>query len=52
MLKNWHREETTSYSQVCQKKREILWMNFEPRKQLTFEDLVWRKDEKKGAEHE
>ena len=29
-LRNWHREETTSYSQVCSKKREVLWMNFEP----------------------
>lgn len=29
-LKGWHREETTCYSQVCSKKREILWMNFEP----------------------
>ena len=29
-LKNWHREEATSYSQVCSRKREVLWMNFEP----------------------
>lgn len=29
MLNGWHREETTSYSQVCSKKKEILWMNFE-----------------------
>ena len=29
-LRGWHREETTCYSQVCSKKREILWMNFEP----------------------
>ena len=29
-LRNWHREERTSYSQVCSKKREVLWMNFEP----------------------
>lgn len=34
-LKAWHREETTSYSQVCSKKREVLWMNFEPIKHLT-----------------
>lgn len=29
-LRNWHREETFCYSQVCSKKREIVWMNFEP----------------------
>lgn len=34
-LKSWHREETTCYSQVSSKKREVLWMNFEPQaKQL------------------
>lgn len=33
-LQGWHREETTCYSQVCSKKREVLWMNFEPVKQL------------------
>lgn len=34
LLKNWHKEETTSYSQVCSKKQEILWMNFEPLNQM------------------
>lgn len=29
-LKDWHKEETTCYSQVCSRKREVLWMNFEP----------------------
>lgn len=33
-LQGWYREETTCYSQVCSKKREVLWMNFEPVKQL------------------
>lgn len=28
-LRGWHREETTSYFQVCSKKREVLWMNYE-----------------------
>ncbi len=37
-LHNWHREETTCYSQVCSKKREVLWMNFEPLGQLTLEN--------------
>ena len=35
-LQGWHREETTCYSQVCSKKREVLWMNFEPQKQLSL----------------
>ena len=30
MLKGWHRAERTAYSQVCSKKQEILWMNYEP----------------------
>lgn len=34
MLVGWHREETTCYSQVCSKKREVLWMNFEPVRQM------------------
>lgn len=39
-LKGWHREETVSYSQVCSKKREILWMNFEPSRQMRIEEFV------------
>ena len=35
-LNGWHREETTCYSQVCSKKKEVLWMNFEPEKQMTL----------------
>lgn len=34
MLRNWHREGTVCYSQVCSKKREVLWMNFEPFNQM------------------
>lgn len=30
MLKGWRRVETVAYSQVCSKKQEVLWMNFEP----------------------
>ena len=37
-LHGWHREETICYSQVCSKKREILWMNFEPYKQMRLFD--------------
>lgn len=29
-LRGWHREEAVSYSQVASRKKEILWMNFEP----------------------
>ena len=39
-LQGWHREETVCYSQVCSKKREILWMNFEPEKQLSLCDVI------------
>ena len=28
-LSDWYREETISYNQVCRKKREIVWMNYE-----------------------
>lgn len=33
-LKGWHREEKISYSQIGSKKREVLWMNFEPAEQM------------------
>ena len=36
MLCKWERRENTSYSQVCSKKKEVLWMNFEPNKQLSL----------------
>lgn len=40
MLAGWNKYEMISYSQTCSKKREILWMNYEPSgKQMTFEDL-------------
>lgn len=39
MLVGWNRYETTAYSQVCSKKREVIWMNFEPvNRQMTFDD--------------
>lgn len=48
MLAGWHKEETTCYSQVASKKKEMLWMNFvPPGKQLTFEDIEegkWERD--------
>lgn len=30
MLQGWNRYETTAYSQVCSKKREVIWMNYDP----------------------
>ena len=39
MLVGWNRYETTAYSQVCSKKKEAIWMNFEPvNRQMTFDD--------------
>lgn len=38
-LKGWHREETTSYSQLSTRRREVLWMNFEPSRQMRMEDI-------------
>lgn len=39
MLQGWYREEKTCYSQVCSKKREVLWMNFEPMGQMSIDDI-------------
>ncbi len=39
MLAGWNRYEKTAYSQVGSKKREIIWMNYEPLvRQMTFDD--------------
>lgn len=41
MLQGWHQEETTCYSQVGSKKKEILWMNFEPEgRQMSIEEML------------
>lgn len=41
MLAGWNRYETTAYSQVCSKKREVLWLNYDPpERQLSFDDYV------------
>lgn len=37
-LKTWYREETKCRSQVGTVKKEVLWMNFEPQKQITLDD--------------
>lgn len=40
MLRKWERREKVSYSQVCSKKKEVLWMNFKPANiQMSFEDF-------------
>lgn len=36
-LKNWHREERESRTQSGRKRREVLWMNFAPEKQIRME---------------
>lgn len=38
-LCGWYREETVCYSQVCSKKREVLWMNFKPHRQMRIDDF-------------
>lgn len=41
LLGGWQRRERTAYSQVGSKKKEVLWMNFEPaNRQMDFEDFV------------
>lgn len=41
MLIGWAKRETEAYSQVCSKKREIIWMNFEPpEKELNLFDFM------------
>ncbi len=47
-LKNWHREETFCYSQVKSKKKEVLWMNFMPEKQMSLFELREKEKERKG----
>lgn len=37
-LQGWHREEIECRSQVNTVKKEVLWMNFEPQKQMTLDD--------------
>lgn len=38
MLDKWERRETISYSQVCSAKKEIIWMNFRPQRQMELQD--------------
>ena len=33
-LQGWHKEETTCYTQSRSKRKEVLWMNFEPEVQM------------------
>ena len=39
-LQGWRREETICYSQTSSKKREVLWMNFEPVGQTNIYDFI------------
>ncbi len=38
ILKGWHKEEVLCYTQSRSRKREPLWMNFEPQKQMSIQD--------------
>lgn len=38
-LQGWYREETTSYTQLSTKRREVLWMNFDPPRQIELKDI-------------
>lgn len=39
MLADWNKYETTVYSQVCSKKIEVIWMNYDPpARQMNFDD--------------
>lgn len=35
-LHGWYREEITTYTQVATKRKEVLWMNFEPVGQISL----------------
>jgi len=39
-LVGWHQERAIGYSQVCSKKEEVLWMNFNPAKQMNMEEFI------------
>ncbi len=43
-LKSWHREETAAQNRNNKKTREILWMNFEPMRQMKMEDILEKYD--------
>lgn len=47
-LKGWRRKEIICYSQVCSRKKEVLWMNFEPeQEQISLFDYMQKTEEKK-----
>lgn len=39
-LRKWHREEIDCRSQSGSRTREVLWMNFEPMRQMSIEDFL------------
>lgn len=40
MLQGWHKEAIACQNMACDKTREILWMNFEPVRQLEIGDML------------
>lgn len=47
-LSGWYREETTCYSQIASKKKEVLWMNFKPAGQINMHDFICQRQFEKG----
>lgn len=46
-LKKWNKAYFTSCAEHNGTRQEVIWMNYEPpAKQLNFEDIVWKGDEK------
>jgi DNA adenine methylase len=48
ILCDWHKEYTMTYSQAQSRKKEVLWMNFFPEKQMELFDLQGMKGEENG----
>ncbi len=40
LLQGWHKETIACRNMACDKTREILWMNFEPVRQMEIEDML------------
>lgn len=36
LLWGWHKRDAVSHSQICTRKQEMLWMNYEPMQQITL----------------
>ena len=50
-LQGWHREETESFTQTRVKKKEVLWMNYEPAGQRTIFDFIGGEEDEKNTKY-